>query len=160
MKRIDYTNIPGQISLFPSLTATDVPKKTETETPLQDVTKQNTEKHEYSDLRIILRHFRAKELGRSKNPNGSYHRITVGENIFETNIGMIPEDEWEKLAEQAIIDHHDEKLYEAVKGHAKTYCIWLHKDKEIRQYALNCMMGGTWKAWEERGEFKYPEQIG
>ena len=106
------------------------------------------------DLRIILRHFRAKEVGKTKNPNGTWHRITVGENIFETKAGMILEEDWIKLAEQAVIDNHDEKLLEAITEHVRNNCAWLRKEKEVRIHALECLASESYKAWIERGDME------
>lgn len=102
----------------------------------------------YEDLRPGLHHFRTKEVGKTRNPNGTYSRQMIGENFIETKRGLIREDEWTELAFQAVKESDDLPLLRAVEEHVKKHCLWLKKG-EIRQYALECVLGGAYKAWDD-----------
>ena len=104
----------------------------------------------YEEIRPGIHHFRAREIGKTRNPNGTYSRITVGETYIETKRGLIREDEWAKIAYQMVVDNGDMPLLDAIENHVREHCVWL-KEKEIRPYALECLTSEAYKAWKNFG---------
>ena len=102
----------------------------------------------YGDLRPGLNHFRTREIGRIRNPNGTYSRQTIGENYIETKKGLIHEDKWTELAFQAVKENGDLSLLEAVEGYVKKHCLWL-REGEIQQYALECVLRESYMSWND-----------
>lgn len=98
--------------------------------------------------------FRAREVGKTKNPNGTWSRITTGETYYKTKIGELREDEWERIAEETAREYGDLPLLQAIEDYVRKHCAWL-KEKEIRGYSLHCLVDEAYRTWEERGEFHF-----
>lgn len=108
----------------------------------------------YEDIIPGTTYYRSKEIRREKNPNGTWKRIMKGEEYFETKMGEMLEDEWEKLADQTVREHGDTPLLEAIEDHVRDYCKWLRPD-EVHLYSLRCLVRKIYLAWAERGEFDF-----
>lgn len=70
----------------------------------------------YEELRPGLRHFKTTEIGKVRNPNGTYSRITKGDEYFETKLGLIREDKWTEMAYQAVKENSDLLLMTPHRG--------------------------------------------
>ena len=104
-------------------------------------------KSKYAELRPGLHHFRTREIGKTRNPNGTWSRQMIGETYIETKRGLIREDEWAVLALKAVEENNDLSLLESIEKHVKAHCLWL-KEREIRPYARECLMIEAYKAWD------------
>ena len=110
----------------------------------------------YAEIYPETHDFRAVEVGRKKNPNGTWSRITEGVTFIRTPSGMIPDDEWAKLAFKAVTENNDLPLLEAIEANVRDRCLWL-KENEIRSYSLECLLLGAYKVWAERGDFVFTD---
>ena len=112
----------------------------------------------YKDIDPGVRNGHAIETGKIKNPNGTWSRITRYEEYYKTRWGNLTLDEWTELAERVIEAHGDGQLYAAIIEKVRSRA-WNKnaKEKDIRHDAAKCLVWGSWKAWEDRGEFTPPE---
>ena len=112
----------------------------------------------YKDIDPGVRNGHAVETGKVKNPNGTWSRITRYEEYYKTRWGNLTLDEWTDLAVRVIEAAGDGMLYDAIIEHIKQRP-WNKNAKEnaIRHDAACSLIWGSWKAWEERGEFTPPE---
>lgn len=111
--------------------------------------------YSYSEIKPSVRHFRSREVSKTRNPNGSWHRVYRGEEYYETKIGMLRMDEWEKIAFEVVEENGDLPLLEAIMEHVRDRCRFIKK-KDLKVYALDCLLNESYKAWEKRGEFITP----
>ena len=102
----------------------------------------------YEELRPGLRHFKTTEIGKVRNPNGTYSRITRGDEYFETKLGLIREDKWTEIAYQAVKENNDLPLLDVIETYVREHCLWL-KEREIRTYALDCLLHKSYLHWKD-----------
>lgn len=112
----------------------------------------------YDDIMPGCRWAMSVETGRTRNPNGSWHRNTHMVEYFDTPDGKVEVNEWRKFAEERIFRNGDQKLYDAILEHVGKLAWLLNtNDDTKRLYACECLVIGAWKAWKERGEFDFEE---
>lgn len=111
----------------------------------------------YDDIRSRIDHFASREVRRTRNPNGTYHREYEGYYYYETNIGRIDEDDYDKIALAVIHKNDDDNLLKAIKDHVKELAFMKGKsDGYIQHYAISCLLDKAYEAWALRGEFAIP----
>ena len=94
--------------------------------------------------------FRAVPTGRMiQAGNGRMKAETKGVNYVPTRVGRLDEDEWYNLMEDAIRREGKEELLLQIEEHCRQHCAWLHKEKEIRAYAMSCLSSEAYKKWED-----------
>lgn len=113
----------------------------------------------YEDIKPGTCHYITKEVGKVQNPNGSWKRITKGEDFFNIKAlgGMIPIKQWAQVAIRVIEAAGDRNLLDAIIEHVRCYGWDFKAWGGIETYAAECLIIGAHKAWEERGEFTPPE---
>lgn len=113
----------------------------------------------YEDIKPGIRHFIVKEVGKVQNPNGSWKRITKGEEHFDIKAlgGKIPVKQWTQIAIRVIEAAGDRNLLDAIIEHVRGYGWDFKAWGGIETYAAECLLIKAHKAWEDRGEFTPPE---
>lgn len=98
--------------------------------------------HDFNALQNI---FRTLCLGK----DSSGRRIFKGISYKKTIFGEIENSVWYKLAKQIIIISGNEQFLERVKDYCREHCAWMHKEQEIEEYAIECVMNEAYMAWED-----------
>ncbi len=70
---------------------------------------------------------------------------------YKTKIGNFSQEEWYELALKTVRETGEYELYLKIVEHCKKHCAWLHKEREISEYALSCMTDRAYKSW---GDFE------
>ena len=83
------------------------------------------------------------------NRIGNRVPVTKGIEYIVTKGGKIEKDEWVHLIETAVCAEGKEELLERIESHCRAHCAWLHGDKEIRAYALECLCSEAYKHWKD-----------
>lgn len=90
-----------------------------------------------------------------RSGNGKLVREHVGvEYVTTFGAGVLPEDEWYQLMENAIERERKTGLLDAIIARCGSLA-WLRTEKEIRRYAIDCLSGGSYERWED---FDYKEK--
>lgn len=89
--------------------------------------------------------FRTQYLG--KDSNG--RKLYKGTNYKKTLFGEIEYSVWYEIAKRIIVLSGNEDLLERVKAHCREHCAWIHKEQEIEEYAIECVMDEAYMAWED-----------
>ena len=109
------------------------------------------EKHSIDDLkwRFVLE-YRSVGRGRFfKTSNGRMKEKTVGYEFVKTvGAGEIELSEWYEAMECAVKHEGKENLLTRIVDYCRRLA-WLHSEKAVRQYALECLSSGAYKAWED-----------
>ncbi len=109
----------------------------------------------YQDIKPGLSIYCSREVKKTRNPNGTWHREYAGEIWYQMGDGKIKRKDWILLAEQAVRDNKDSLLLKAIEAYVYEHCIWLRKE-DVRCYSLRCLVDGAYKAWEKKGWFFVP----
>ncbi|MGP1348497.1 MAG: hypothetical protein ACTTK0_02495 [Stomatobaculum sp.] len=117
----------------------------------------DTAKLTYDDIKPSVRWYISHEVNKEQNPNGSWRRIYKGEDHFKTKVGLIPLSRWTEIAKEVVEAAGDGALLSAIIEHVSGYGWNFKAWGGVETYALECLIGGAYKAWEERGEFTPPE---
>lgn len=91
----------------------------------------------YDDIRLMTHTGRFVRNFSSQDKRAGHYRSGV-----MTKIGDIEEGEWIQYAEMLIQRNGDEALFESLKRWLRTNCAWLHDEKEIHFYSLECFVAG------------------
>ena len=112
----------------------------------------DNERLTYDDIMPGVMQFRAHEISKTRNPNGTWHREYAGEDYFETPQGKMSVKGWTEFAQKVVEENGDLPLLEAIETHVRIHCPFV-KEKDLQSYSLQCLVEGAYKAWQERGEF-------
>lgn len=112
-----------------------------------------------NDYKIKLHTFRTAPTGSYEiTRNGKRRAVIKGHSFILTEKhGELPEEEWISQVKDCIIQEQLLDLYEAIKEHCRTHCLWLKKESDLEQYSLECLVGEHYKAWPD---FCYQEKLG
>lgn len=88
--------------------------------------------------------------------NGRMKEKTRYEEKYETIAGVFNEKTWKEKAMQEIERCEETELLEKVKRYCRMHCSWLHTEKEIEEYAINCLCSRVYRYWED---FEGTEEI-
>ena len=89
---------------------------------------------------------------------GEFYRTTRGtlkekliarEFVRTAAAGVLELDEWCRLMEQAVEREDRTDLLDRIVEHCRSHCAWLRKEKELREYALECLSSGACMAWDD-----------
>lgn len=75
---------------------------------------------------------------------------------YETPAGSFLPEEWKKRAMAAIEAEGEIDLLGEIKAYCKEHCAWLHTEKELEEYAIDCICSRAYRYWED---FKNTETI-
>lgn len=90
--------------------------------------------------------FRTEPTGTfTVNRNGKRVPVTMGvEYVTTKGAGRIPEQEWYELIRKVA----DPALLEKIKDHCRKLA-WLKTEKEVEDYALECLANEAYLHWED-----------
>ena len=88
--------------------------------------------------------------------NGRMKEKTRYEEKYETIAGVFNEKTWKEKAMQEIERCEETELLEKVKRYCRMHCAWLHTEKEIEEYAINCLCSRVYRYLED---FEGTEEI-
>lgn len=75
---------------------------------------------------------------------------------YHTPAGIFFPEEWRVKALEAIQADGETELLEKIKEHCRENCAWLRKEKDLEEYAVDCLCSRAYRHWPE---FEYDETI-
>ena len=106
----------------------------------------------YEDIRILYDCYSSVEVGKTRNPNGTYHRDTKLVCHYKTKIGEIREEDYDKIALEVIEKNNDRWILDRLFAHTKTFP-FLRTESEQFHYAIDLTISKVYEEWIKRGEF-------
>ena len=103
------------------------------------------------------REFRAVPTGHMiQLRNGKMKQVTVGREYVRIASGeQVELTKWYQMMREAVVREGKQGLLERIKDHCKRLA-WLHTDKEIEEYSLECLSN---KAYEYWADFKQENRL-
>lgn len=102
------------------------------------------------DYRIRMRTGRAEGTGGYEiTKRGIRREITKFVERYETAAGIFLPDEWMKKALGAIEAEGEMSLLESIKEYCRNHCAWLYKEKEVEEYAIDCLCSRAYRHWDD-----------
>lgn len=93
--------------------------------------------------------FRAVPTGRYIiTQNGRRKEVTEGKEYKQTSAGRFEKSEWIRHMEEAVFCEEKTWLLDLIVNHVRSHCAWLHKNQDIRNYALECLSSGAYHSWK------------
>lgn len=103
------------------------------------------------DYRIRMRKGRAEGTGSYEvTKRGTRREITKFVERYETAAGIFLPDEWMKKALEAIEAEGEMSLLESIKEYCSRFP-WLHKEKKLEEYAIDCLCSRAYRHWDNFG---------
>lgn len=68
---------------------------------------------------------------------------------YVTPVGKFLPEEWLETAKRVVEYNGLTALYEKIKQHCQTQCVWLKTEKQIEEYALSCMANHAYNCWKD-----------
>lgn len=93
----------------------------------------------------LLRHGRAYVKGHDKKGK----KIYGFKETYRTKIGDFSPEEWREIVLQAIEDEGETDLLEDIKDYCREKCAWLHKEKDIEEYSMECLVDRAYLYWKD-----------
>lgn len=95
-------------------------------------------------------------IGRAE-PTGTYEITRRGTrravlkyvSRYETNAGTFLPEEWKEKALEAIKEAGELDLLENIKDHCREQCAWLKKEKDVEEYAVQCLCNRAYQYWDD-----------
>ncbi len=75
----------------------------------------------------------------------------IFQEFYETDLGELLPEEWRKQVMAAVGENGKTDLLEQIKDHCRKHCAWLHKEEEIEEYALECLVDEAYLYWKDFG---------
>ena len=99
------------------------------------------------------REYREEPTGSyTTNRNGRRVPVTKGtESVRTVGAGTMPLAEWYLRMETALKKEGKEDLLEEVIDHCR-HLAWLKSDRDVKEYALECISTEAYKAWRKKDE--------
>lgn len=102
------------------------------------------------DYRIEIRVGQAEGTGRYEiTRRGTRREITRHAERFQTPAGTFQPDDWKKKALEAIEAEGEMELLESIKEHCRAHCAWLRGEKEVEEYAIDCLCSRAYRHWSD-----------
>lgn len=93
--------------------------------------------------------FRSVPTGRYvETRNGKRKEVTEGKEYKQTGAGRFEKSEWIRHMEEAVRCEGKTWLLDLIVNHVRSHCAWLHKNQDIRNYALECLSSGAYHSWK------------
>ena len=93
--------------------------------------------------------FRSEPTGRwIETRNGKRKMETRGVEYVTTKAGRFERGKWHSYLEEAVFCEDLTGLLNIIIKHVRDHCAWLHTEKEIRNYALECLSSGAYHSWK------------
>jgi hypothetical protein len=80
---------------------------------------------------------------------GNRRPVTKFRDFYQTNLGEFTPEKWRELTLDAIKEHGKEELLERIKEYCKKNCIWLKKECDIEEYAMECLVSEAYLYWDD-----------
>lgn len=81
--------------------------------------------------------------------NGKRREETVGKNFVHTkNAGVMELDDWLLMMDEAVKREGLTDMLNRIAHGCRNFA-WLHTERDIRQYALECLSDETYRAWDD-----------
>lgn len=98
-----------------------------------------------------LNDYRFRRLGRSyvKGHDKRGKKEYGFKETYRTKVGDFSPEDWRKTVLQAIEDAGEMDLLEDIKEHCRENCAWLHKEKDIEEYSMECLVGRSYLHWKD-----------
>ena len=102
------------------------------------------------DYQIQIRIGGAEGTGRYEiTRRGTRREITKFTERYQTPAGVFLTERWKEKALESIETEGEKELLESIKEYCRAHCAWLHKEKEIEEYAINCLCSRAYRHWED-----------
>ncbi|MCD8104489.1 MAG: hypothetical protein LUF35_05700 [Lachnospiraceae bacterium] len=102
------------------------------------------------DYDIRMRNFRMVPTGNFEiTRNGKKVEIRKGRDIYATAKGEFLPKEWKDAALAEIERCGEMDILHAIEHHVRENCVWLHKESEIEEYAIECHCCRAYLHWPE-----------
>lgn len=114
-----------------------------------------------SDYSINCRLGRSVSVGQPYvNRRGNLKYRTEYRTIYKTKLGELSPDEWLCEAKQIVDVAGEIELLNSIITHCRENCAWLRNaaEKDIEEYAMNCLTSGAYTYWEDFGIKRLPEE--
>lgn len=109
------------------------------------------------DYKIHIRTHTGEMTGRYKvDRKGKRKPVIKYVEKYQTPVGTFLPGEWKTRALKAIREDGEAELLEKVKEHCREHCAWLRTEKDLEEYAIDCLCSRTYRHWPD---FKYEETI-
>lgn len=100
--------------------------------------------------RILVRNGSTEGIGQYEiTRRGTRREITRFVERYVTPAGIFLPEEWENRVMTAIETAGEIEILESIKEYCRIHCAWLHKEKEIEEYAMECLCSRAYRAWKD-----------
>ncbi len=94
--------------------------------------------------------------GRSE-PTGTFYITRNGKKkaimeyviTYETKAGEFSPEDWKIIVKKCVKEAGSAELLMKIIEHCRTQCVWLKTEKEREEYALNILIGRSYRFWED-----------
>lgn len=102
------------------------------------------------DYAIRIRNGRAVRVGKPFiNNRGKLKWKTKYQEYFSTRMGEFTPEEWRARAMEEINAQGLEQLLEEIRQRCRKNCVWLHKETDIEEYAIECLCSRAYTHWPD-----------
>lgn len=109
--------------------------------------------HRLEDYRIRNRQGRSRGTGGYYvNRMGHKKETMVYSVYYETDAGEFSPEQWLEIMRECVAASGSEALLQRIIDHVKASCVWLKKDAEREEYALDILAGRIYRrghAWSD-----------
>ena len=68
---------------------------------------------------------------------------------YVTPAGTFLPEEWRERALSEIEEEGEIELLERIKEHCGRFCAWLHTEKDLEEYAIECLCSRAYRYWDD-----------
>lgn len=72
---------------------------------------------------------------------GTRRMVNKFQETYKTDLGEFTPEKWREECSRVIETDKEEDVLEEIIEHCRKNCAWLHKDNEIKDYAMNILAG-------------------
>ena len=109
--------------------------------------------HRMEDYRISHRVGRSNGTGQYfVNSRGNKKEVLAFAETYETHAGNFKPERWVEIMRDCVAASGSEALLQRIIDHVKASCVWLKKDAEREEYALDILAGRIYRqghAWSD-----------
>ena len=109
--------------------------------------------HRMEDYRISHRVGRSNGTGQYfVNSRGNKKEVLAFAETYETHAGNFKPERWVEIMRECVAASGSEALLQRIIDHVKASCVWLKKDAEREEYALDILAGRIYRqghAWSD-----------
>lgn len=94
---------------------------------------------------IHCRMHRGERTGKDSSGRNVYKYITE----YKTDNGTFVPEKWKEKTMKAIMAAGEMELLEKIKNYCRKHCAWLHKESELQEYAMECLVSRSYLYWND-----------